>query len=95
MKLPPSIKIGGINYTVEEKETPDNNPQCYGVCVYHDTHIEVKSNLSDERKGQTLIHEILHGVFFEAGFEDHDEEIINRVSTVLYQVIKENDLGLT
>ena len=47
MKLPTNIKIGGMNYRIEEKEAPDNNPQCYGVCVYHDAHIEIKTTLSD------------------------------------------------
>ncbi|ENZ7246183.1 ImmA/IrrE family metallo-endopeptidase [Enterococcus hirae] len=95
MKLPTNIKIGGMNYRIEEKEAPDNNPQCYGVCVYHDAHIEIKTTLSKERKEQTLIHEMLHAIFFEAGFEEHEEEVVNRVSIVLYQVLKENDLGLT
>ena len=93
MSIPKEIKIGGMQYAVTEKDTVDNNAQCYGVCVYHDTHIEIKKELSAERKEQTLIHEMMHGVFFESGFEDHEEEVVNRVSAVLYQVLKDNDFS--
>lgn len=93
MSLPEQIKVGGMKYSVIEKDTVDNNPQCFGVCVYHDTHIEIKKDLAVERKEQTVIHEMLHGVFFESGFEEHQEEMIGRVSTVLYQVLKDNDFS--
>lgn len=95
MEFPKEVKIGGVIYTVEEKDTVDSNPMNYGVCVYHDCHIEIKKDLSVERKEQTLIHEILHAIFFEAGLMEHEEDVVNRVGAILYQVLKENNLGLS
>ncbi|GAW63414.1 hypothetical protein FC65_GL000663 [Ligilactobacillus acidipiscis DSM 15836] len=88
-----NIKVGGIHYEIFEKEIVENDPNEYGVCVYADNHIEIKSGLSDERKTQTLIHELLHAIFFEAGYEDHDEKMVDQLSLVLNQVLKENDLA--
>lgn len=93
MQLPAEIKIGGITYSVVEKETVDNSPDCYGVVIYADNHIEIKKSLSDERKAQTLIHEMLHAVFFESGYENHEEKLSDQLALTLHQVLKENDLA--
>ncbi|EGO5453284.1 TPA: hypothetical protein ACHV3V_003115 [Listeria monocytogenes] len=92
MTIPEQVKIGAINYKVQEKEVVDNDLNNWGACVFHDNHIEVLAGLSDERKEQTLIHEILHAIFYEAGFEEQDEDLINRAGIVLYQVLKDNNL---
>ncbi|ANE40221.1 hypothetical protein KC291_15020 [Listeria monocytogenes] len=92
MNLPSSVKIGAINYRIQEKEVVDNELTNWGLCVLHDNHIEVLASLSEERKEQTLIHEILHAIFCEAGFGEQDEDLINRVGIVLYQVLKDNNL---
>ncbi|MCT7670051.1 MAG: hypothetical protein N4R98_03180 [Lactobacillus iners] len=46
--------------------------------------------MSEERKQQTLIHELTHAVFSETGFTEQDEETVTRLSSVLYQVLKQN-----
>ncbi|MGC9338741.1 hypothetical protein [Listeria ivanovii] len=92
MTIPEQVKIGAINYKVQEKEVVDNDLNNWGAWVFHDNHIEVLAGLSDERKEQTLIHEILHAIFYEAGFEEQDEDLINRAGIVLYQFLKDNNL---
>ena len=88
-----SVKVAGIEYNVKIKELVDNDPNVYGSCVYHDSHIEIRKGLSKERAEQTLIHELLHATFFEAGYRgDEYEELVERLSVVLHQVLKENDL---
>lgn len=87
------LKVAGIEYKVQVKELVDNDPSTYGSCVYHDAHIELRKGLSKERAEQTLIHELLHATIFEAGYRNEDyEEMVERVSVILHQVIKENDL---
>ena len=49
------------------------------------------ADLYKDRKEQVLVHEVLHGCFWEAGIEEQDEDVINRVSIVLHQILKEND----
>lgn len=44
------------------------------------------------KKEQTFVHELLHACFNEAGFNEQDEDMINRVGVMLYQVLKDNYL---
>lgn len=46
--------------------------------------------MSPTKKEQVLIHELLHACIAEAGFDEQDEDVVNRVSIVLYQVLKDN-----
>ncbi len=87
------LKVAGIEYRIQIKELVDNDPNTYGSCVYHDAHIEIRKGLSKERTEQTFVHELMHATIFEAGYRgDEYEELVERLSVVLHQVIKENDL---
>ena len=87
------LKVAGIEYKIQIKELVDNDPATYGSCVYHDAHIELRKGLSKERTEQTFVHELMHATIFEAGYRgDEYEELVERLSVVLHQVIKENDL---
>lgn len=88
-----NVKVAGIEYNVQIKELVDNDPNTYGSCVYHDAHIEIRKGLSRERTEQTFVHELMHATIFEAGYRgDEYEELVERLSVVLHQVIQENDL---
>lgn len=90
-----NVKVAGVEYKIQVKELVDNDPNVYGSCVYHDAHIEIRKGLSKGRAEQTLIHELLHATFFEAGYRgDGYEELVERLSVVLHQVLKENDLPM-
>lgn len=88
--LPTQLKVGGVTYTVEEQENLINTDDAWGRVDYFDSHIRVDTSLSAERKEQTLIHELTHAIFLEAGYKEQDEDMINRVSIVLHQVLKDN-----
>lgn len=88
-----NVKVAGIEYKVQVKELVDNDPATYGSCVYHDAHIEIRKGLSKERAEQTFVHELLHATIFEAGYRSDDyEELVERLSVIWHQVLKENDL---
>lgn len=90
------INVAGINYKVELKESVEVNEDknYYGVCRLKDATIEISSSVNEQRQEQTLIHELMHAIFNEAGIEIEDEEdIVNRSSLVLYQVLKDNDFS--
>ena len=86
------IKVGGVTYDVVEKEYIElsGGRNYQGVCCYGDTEIQIIKSLSAERKEQTLVHELTHAIFYEAGFEEQDEDMINRLSIVLHQVLQDN-----
>lgn len=87
------IKVAGIDYLIQEVDEIDDDPGTMGSCLYQKSTIKIKSNMSEHKKEQTLVHETLHACFNEAGFIDQDEDIINRVGIILYQVLKDNELN--
>lgn len=90
MTLPTTVKVGGVNYTVAEKENLIQKDELWGEVNYFNTEINIDSSLSNDRKEQVLIHEVTHAIFLEAGYKEQDEDMINRVSIILHQVLKDN-----
>lgn len=90
MILPTTVKVGGVNYTVEEQEHLIQKEDIWGKVDYFSTEIQVDASLSIDRKEQTFIHELTHAIFLEAGYKEQEEDMINRVSIVLHQVLKDN-----
>lgn len=93
--LTSKVKVGGVHYTVEEQENMIQNDDLWGRVDYFNSQIRIDKSLSDDRKEQVLIHETLHAIFMEAGYKEQDEDMINRVSIVLHQVLKDNPNLLT
>lgn len=90
--LPERVIVAGVEYSVEEVDNViiNGSANYVGSCSYTDTKIEILNSLSKTKKEQTLVHEVLHACFNEAGFNEQEEDVINRVSNVLYQVLKDN-----
>ena len=86
------VKVGGVTYKIKNKENPHSNGNvCYGTCDHQNLVIEMNSNNNKQRYNQTLIHEIMHAVFYEAGLSmENEEDIVNRLSLVWYQVLTDN-----
>jgi Zn-dependent peptidase ImmA (M78 family) len=86
------LKVGGAIYTINEVKGLVSKVSMYGNVDFSDCIIQIDANISDERKEQTLIHEMLHAVHFEAGYDpsEQDEDMINRTANVLHQVIVDN-----
>ncbi|HGN7070406.1 TPA: hypothetical protein ACKW4L_000605 [Staphylococcus aureus] len=89
------INVCGVKYKIVQLEDVDNNPSCLGLCIYKDSLIQLKRGLSFERKKKILIHELLHAMMYESGYEEHDEELVNNLSIVINQVISQNDIKAT
>jgi Zn-dependent peptidase ImmA (M78 family) len=86
------LKIGGAIYTVNEVDGLLRKLNMYGNVDFSDCIIQIDADMSEERKEQTIIHEMMHAVHFEAGYnpEEQDEDMINRTANVLHQVIVDN-----
>ena len=89
------IRILGIDYSVREVQIINDDDTIMGLCRYQANEILIKKGLSDADKKITLIHEILHAVLGQLGFEkeNDNENMIKSLSTALYLVLSENDLG--
>ena len=88
------VKIFGETYEVIEQEIIDNMVEKIGLIDHLQNKIYIKKSISEDKKKVTLIHEILHGVLSQLGFdEEHDNEhLIDSLATALYQVFKSNSL---
>ena len=88
--IPNNVKVAGIEYRVKEKFGLEQQYGLLGQVLYSLGEIEIDDRMTEDRKEQIFVHELLHACFYEAGFEDQDEDMINRVGKVLYQVLKDN-----
>ncbi|PTE69901.1 ImmA/IrrE family metallo-endopeptidase [Staphylococcus devriesei] len=90
-----NINVCGVNYNIVQVEEVDNDPSCLGLCIYRESLIQIKKSLSTERKKQVFMHELLHAILYEAGYEEHDEEQVKNLSIVFNQVLNQNDIKAT
>lgn len=82
--------VGSNVYTVAEVEGFMRKYDLYGQVLYSDCHIEIESRMAPTRKTNVIIHELLHAMLFEAGYDEQDEELVRRLGNVLTQVIGDN-----
>lgn len=86
-----TINIAGISYTVEPFET-DVDRNLMGRLAYDTAQIYVRKDLPVDKKYETLLHEVLHAVYMNAGLQqgDDEEKIVTALSSGLYQFLKDN-----
>ncbi|MDG3141407.1 ImmA/IrrE family metallo-endopeptidase [Streptococcus suis] len=88
-----SIKVAGMVYTVivtEYFKDADDDRNLWGLCDYEQQIIYIRKSLSDQKKRQVLIHELTHAIMHEAGYKEQDEELVERFSLILHQVLNDN-----
>jgi hypothetical protein len=96
MKIPRSVRIGGVDYEV--RITPnlrDGAKLLYGHIDYYNSVIELSDtdNNGHQARCITLLHEILHGItnHAELDFEKAGEEqIVTVLAKGIYQVLQDN-----
>jgi len=92
--IPKTIKIGGIQYTVNiaEHRNADNGDILMGEVTYVDANIYLNEKLQSDVMEQTLIHEIVHVILRHMGRKDlnEDEYFVDALALNLYQVFKDN-----
>ena len=86
------VKIGGIVYPIEIANDFTGETGDWGQTNFKKSKITIDSNLDKQRLNQTLVHEIAHCIFEEAGLEQ-EEDKVNRLGIVLHQVLTDNDFS--
>lgn len=98
MKIPKSIRIGGVDYTIELRENVRlGNEVCYGTIDYTTSTILISTtdSIGHQHKCITMWHEILHGIFEHACcHQKNEEEIVEVLSKGIYQVLQDNGMAL-
>ena len=92
--LPDKIKVGGITYAIERVDEPMEASDEPAAVFYQQQKIKIKKTLAEEVTELYLWHEILHIIFNHIGFyPENDEELVDRISKTLYQVLKDNQIN--
>ncbi|MFL6479390.1 MAG: ImmA/IrrE family metallo-endopeptidase [Bacillales bacterium] len=87
------FKVGSVEYSVTETPHILRKHDLFGQVLYDECIIEIEPQLSQQRKHNVIIHELLHACLFEAGYDEQDEEQVRRLGNVLTQVLRDNDFG--
>ena len=81
-----SIRIGPIDYEIYE--TPDLNDD--GLFDMAEQRIYLQSRLAPQLKFQTLWHECIHGILFQAGYKDHSERQVDLIAYGVIALLRDN-----
>jgi hypothetical protein len=98
MKIPESVRIGGIEYKVEREENLRQDTELlYGQISYTDCVIRLSS--TDRKNPQvqciTLWHEILHGIREHSTMKiENEEEVVEMFAKGIVQVLNDNERRL-
>ena len=89
------VKIGDVTYTISEVEAlrrAEDDAVLYGRIEHMKLKIEVESTLAEPIKRVTLMHEIVHGIFNQAGqdLEDSREELVLALGYGLTALLRNN-----
>ena len=89
-----TVKVLSQEYVIKRVDVIDKDASILGMIDHIENAIYIKNNLTPEKEKVTLIHEILHAIFEQLGFDDeHDNEhLIKCLSTALYQVLQGNKI---
>ena len=95
MKIPSSIRINGIEYTVEEVDHLNNGVNLAYGYINHETHqilISEEKNIGHQKKCLVLLHEIMHGIAeaHHLDLGDNEEKIVDTFARGIYQVLQDN-----
>jgi hypothetical protein len=93
LPLPPSIKVGYRDYTVEEMSDEGRDTHV-GFHFGQLAALEINTEFPPDEVVCTLLHEIIHAVFDVAGFtfrsKDDEEDVTICLGNGLTQVFKDN-----
>lgn len=96
MKLPKTIQIGCVTYTVKQLDdlhkvdTDGVKKWLHGHILLADAEIRVANDQSDDIKLVTVWHEILHGILNNAGQDEQPEALMEALSFGLVKLIQDN-----
>ena len=81
------LNIGGHIYSIVECELnhKESDKELYGRHLVKDNIILINESIQESRQYETLMHEILHAIFYNYGL-DHDESRIDAISNGLFQL---------
>lgn len=89
MKIPKQINILGLTYAVEEVEVVSKGELLLGQINYLEQTIRIDKSLSEDRKGQVFMHELLHGILEGLGMAElnENENALQSIAAAMYHIL--------
>lgn len=86
------VKIGPISYEVIHAHDLHSNDRVKldGWIRYNTSEILIEGDLGAQRSLQVLWHEVVHGLFEDAGIDQPDEQVVTAVGNRLIELIRNN-----
>jgi hypothetical protein len=87
------LKVGAVHYTVERRPVPItelDNGNVVGRTHYDAGKLLISDALCEETESLTILHEALHALFWHAGMREQDERLIEALSGLLLDFIRDN-----
>lgn len=98
MKIPKSIKVGGMTYQVKQNHKFLENSDLMGQAVHCENIIRLSgktqsnTNYAKDKMDSCFIHEVLHAIDNVYNNSNLDEPTIERFSQGIYQVFTDNKI---
>ncbi len=98
LKLPKTVKVGYKTYKLRwmEEHVPGEETQAMGLTYHRSSTIYVNRSRGEPRQEQanTLVHELLHALFFTQGVkgftQEQEEHVVNALANGLCTIIVDN-----
>ena len=91
MNMPDQINIMGLDYDILEVDVIERGTNICGQIDHIEQVIKIGKDLKCDRKEQTLVHEVVHGILEQLGYmELHDnEQLVQSLAVALHQTFKQ------
>ena len=90
MKIPKKLKVGGKVYRVEQTDRLNIGSVNYsGEIDYMALVIRIVPS-AQQKMESDFLHEMVHAIYDNLGYTDHDEKKVDELANALYMVIQDN-----
>lgn len=81
------VNICGIPHKVIEYEDNFNADCHFGMIDYKECEIRINKDMTCASKGETICHEMLHGILMHLGYDDlsSNEQFVRALGNAIYQ----------
>lgn len=87
-KIPQSVSILGLDFQVRVVDEVSHTEAADGQIDFDRQEIRLYRGMSEQKMEQTLIHELLHGILVQLGYdaEGSDEHLVQGLAIGLHQI---------
>jgi len=89
MRIPKTVKVGGITYKIVVAPQGDFTNNACGEIYYNRSEIRITDG-ETQYQARALLHEVVHAIYAHLGYNNHPEKEVDELAGVLYALIVDN-----